>query len=68
MYVRNYSSDHFALRVRLLQRPMWSHRRYLWGRHAWADGPPPALPTALALPPHKDMMAGAIRQIFEGKL
>ena len=31
-HMSNYSSDHFALRAGLLQRPMRCHSRYLWDR------------------------------------
>ena len=34
-YVRNYSSDHFALLARLLEHPMQCHDIYLRRRHAF---------------------------------
>ena len=34
-YMHNYSSDHFALQARLLQRPNRCHGSYLWWRHVF---------------------------------
>ena len=43
--IRNYSSDHFAIWPRLLQRPMRCPSRCLWGRHKF----PLSLPAAANL-------------------
>ena len=39
--MRNFSSDHFALRAWLLRCPTLFHARYLWGRRAFALRSPP---------------------------
>ena len=39
--MRNFLSDHFALRARILQCPTLCHARYLSGRRAFLIRPPP---------------------------
>ena len=40
--MRNYRSDHFAIRVRLLRRLTRCHSHYLQGRREFPLKPPPA--------------------------